>query len=123
MDHHRVVSLPFGTWPDQFLDHAIVTVHTADQSCIVSSTVSSIFCRHRRRRACGGDTEKRHHRAACSANATRKAKPKYQHYAYPPNRWLSTSRNWQILHADYRRPCRACRDAYDAARGLFSCAR
>ena len=27
MDHHRVVSLPFGTWPDQFLDHAIVTVH------------------------------------------------------------------------------------------------
>jgi len=37
----------------------------------------------------------------------------------PVERLVAHFKNWKIFHADYRRPCRTYRDAFDAARGLF----
>src|SRR5690242_21913008 len=37
----------------------------------------------------------------------------------PVERLVAHFKNWKIFHADYRRPHRTYRDAFDAARGLF----
>jgi len=37
----------------------------------------------------------------------------------PVERLVAHFKNWKIFHADYRRPYRTYRDAFDATRGLF----